>query len=370
MKVPLQTSAPTLGGSPFMNYSFRVWLPLVLLLSMQQLSFGLELLSRAVTKENASVPFVALINAQTSGPLSNERIEETWNTNRQPETFEPVAEVDQVFTDAEPQTETKPTEAKAIRRRAISDSSVTGTWLAPTNGFGITDVETRTQLVIPLFLKGTPLRLGLNFATTYMEAPIGIDVPSQLYGLQAELRWLCPIRENTAIDLAAGAGVFSDFSDSDLRGLRVTGRAMLLKTASDRLKWSVGAMYLGRENLTAIPIAGLIYTPYEDLRIELIMPRPRIVRRIAVEGSREYWTYLGMELFGGNTWAIGQSGGRRDVVDYKDSRLIVGFDTKSPGALAGRVELGYVFGRELTFEKDPTELTPGNTLLLRAGMTY
>jgi hypothetical protein len=354
----------------FMSNPLHAWLALALLLGVLHPSFGAEPLNRAFVEENERDPFVTPAKAQISGPLSDERLEETWDPDRLSDEFDPVAEPNQVFSDVEEEADTGTTGTTVIRRRAIIDSSLTATWLAPVGDFGVSDVEAKTQLVIPVFVKGSPLRLAMGFANTFMATPAGLDVPDQLYGVQAELRWMIPLRESMAIDMAAGGGLYSDFSGSGSRGFRVTGRAIFLKTVSDRLKWSVGAMYLGRENLKAIPVAGLIYTPEDDVRIELLIPRPRIARRMAWVGLREHWMYFGMELFGGNSWAIEQAGGIEDVVVYKDNRFIFGYETKAPGALTGRVEVGYVFGRELSFEKDPTILNPGGTMLLRAGLTY
>lgn len=353
-----------------MSHPLHAWLALALLLGAQSPSFGAEPLNPAFVDDAERDPFLTPVNAQISGPLSGERLEETWNPDRLSDGFAPVNEPDQVFDETEDDADTGTTGTTVIRRRPLIDSSLTATWLAPIGGFGVSDVDAKTQLVIPVFVKGSPLRLAMGFADTFLQTPTGIDVPNQLYGVQAELRWFIPFRETLAVDLGAGGGLFSDFSGSGSSGFRVTGRAILVKTVSDRLKWSAGVLYLGRQNLKAMPVAGLIYTPEDDVRIELLIPRSRIARRISWVGTREHWMYAGLELFGGNSWAIEQAGGVEDVVIYKDNRLIVGYETKAPGALAGRVEAGYVFARHLEFKNDPTKLDPGGTMLLRIGVTY
>ncbi|MEK6257908.1 MAG: hypothetical protein AABP62_04745 [Planctomycetota bacterium] len=353
-----------------MSHPLHAWLALALLLGAQSPSFGEEPLNPAFVEESARDPFLTPANAQISGPLSGERLEETWDPNRLSDEFDPVMEPNQVFSEAEEDADSGTTGTTVIRKRALIDSSLTATWLAPIDGFGVSDVEAKTQLIIPVFVKGSPLRLAMGFANTSMETPVGFDVPDQLYGLQAELRWFIPFREAWAVDLGAGGGEFSDASGLGSRGFRVTGRAILVKTVSDRVKWSAGMLYLGRQNLKAMPVAGLIYTPEDDVKIELLIPRSRIARRISWVGTREHWMYFGLELFGGNSWAIEQAGGVEDVVIYKDNRFIFGYETKAPGALAGRVEAGYVFGRDLSFETDPTVLKPGGTMLLRVGVTY
>ena len=353
-----------------MSHSRHAWLALALLLGAQHPSLGAEPLNRAFVEESERDPFLTPVNAQISGPLDGERFEETWNPERLSDGIAPVTEPDQLFGETEEGADTGTTGTTVIRKRPFIDSSLTSTWLAPIDGFGVTDVEAKTQLIIPVFVKGSPLRLAMGFAETFLQTPAGFDVPFQLYGVQSELRWLIPWRETLAVDLAAGGGLYTDFSGSGSRGFRVTGRAILVKTVSDRLKLSGGLLYLGRQNLKAVPVVGLIYTPEEDVKIELMIPRSRIARRVAWVGTREHWMYFGLELFGGNSWAIEQAGGVEDVVVYKDNRFIFGYETKAPGALAGRVEAGYVFGRHLEFENDPAKLDPGGTMLLRVGVTY
>ena len=106
------------------------------------------------------------------------------------------------------------------------------------------------------------------------------------------------------------------------------------------------------------------------MRYELLIPRSRVARRVRLVGSREHWIYAGVELFGGNSWAIEHPDGTNDVFIYRDYRLMVGYETKSSGAVGGRVEAGYAFARHLEFEKDPAFLNPDATMMLRVGLAY
>jgi hypothetical protein len=119
-----------------------------------------------------------------------------------------------------------------------------------------------------------------------------------------------------------------------------------------------------------MPVAGLIYTPSDDYKIELLIPRPRVMRRMAVTGSCEHWGYFGLEIFGGNTWAVQQPNGTQDTFIYKDNRIFVGYEAKVPGGFAGRVEAGYVMMRHASFSSSSATLDPGGTVMLRAGVSY
>lgn len=345
-----------------------VCLALAIVLAASPLSFGQsdEPLHPSFADEALRDPF--LTPAAISGPLDGERLEEQWDRQRQTDWF--GSAYGEVFTESDDESCTGTADVAPSRRCPIIDSGVTATWLAPVDGFGISDVDVRTQLIIPVFVQGSPLRLALAAGTTFVDAPATLDVPNRLYGLTAELRWYVPLKETWGIDLGAGGGVFSDLNGSAGRGFRVTGRAILVKDLNPRLKVSGGILYLGRKNLVAMPIVGLIYTPQDDLRVEILFPRPRILKRVRLNGTREHWIYAGAEVFGGNTWSIQQSTGAEDTFLYKDNRVLVGYETKAPGGVAARIEAGYVFMRKVSFTTDPTTFDPGGTMMLRAGVTY
>jgi hypothetical protein len=57
-------------------------------------------------------------------------------------------------------------------------------------------------------------------------------------------------------------------------------------------------------------------------------------------------------------------------MNYSDWRVLVGYERKITGGLSRRVELGYVFQRELEFDDDDSEFALDDTLFLRGGLTY
>ena len=113
----------------------------------------------------------------------------------------------------------------------------------------------------------------------------------------------------------------------------------------------------------------LIWTPSDAIKLELVAPRPRIARRITYAGDVEDWLYLAGE-FGGGTWAIRRASGVDDLVTYRDWRIVLGIERKALHALDARLEVGYVFARQIEFAGPTADLTPGDTLMLRSVVTY
>ena len=121
-----------------------------------------------------------------------------------------------------------------------------------------------------------------------------------------------------------------------------------------------------------LPVAGFVYKPNADTRIELAAPRPRYARRIHLfEGidSGDNWAYVAGEFDGGR-YAVMRPGGIEDTVNFQDFRLVACIEGKRPQGINTHFEVGYVFGRKVSYENDPTDFKPANTLMLRAGFTY
>jgi hypothetical protein len=84
----------------------------------------------------------------------------------------------------------------------------------------------------------------------------------------------------------------------------------------------------------------------------------------------EDWWFVGAEL-GGGEWAIQREAGFDDLVSLTDYRVTAGLERKSIDYLVGmRVEIGYVFARELEYRSGTPSFDPSDTVLLRAGFFY
>jgi hypothetical protein len=80
--------------------------------------------------------------------------------------------------------------------------------------------------------------------------------------------------------------------------------------------------------------------------------------------------FLSVE-YANQSWAFQQSDGDTDVLAYRDYRVILGFERKIVGGLSHRLELGYVFNRDMKIASvSGDEIGLGSTLLARVGFSY
>lgn len=251
------------------------------------------------------------------------------------------------------------------------------TWLAPggTEGLGSNDLQLQSIFALPCPTRDSPLVITPGFAVHYLEGPTNADLPPRLQEGYVQFRWLSQVTPKLGLDLALTPGWYSDFQQDDSDAFRLTGHAAAAWTWNETTKLVAGAAYLDRFDIEVIPIGGVIWTPREDVKFDLIFPHPKISRRIAwgnsckADDEVQDWAYVAGE-FTGDAWAIKQPDGTHDQVVLSDYRFILGVERRVAGGLTSRFEVGYVFGRKIRYESDTPNFNPTDTVMLRGGLTY
>jgi len=251
-----------------------------------------------------------------------------------------------------------------------------GTWLARgpgSSGFGQNDLESKLILALPCPTRESPLVITPGFTVHYLDGPTNVDLPPRLFEAYTQFRWLSQVTPEWGLDLAITPGVYSDFNQGSDEAFRLTGHGAAAWTYNPTTKIVLGAAYLDRPDYNVIPIGGVIWTPNDDVRFELLYPEPKISRRIHLFDSTnkdvETWAYITGE-FAGDVWAMAHQDGTNDRVFIRDSRVILGLQRKTYSGLTANREGGYVFGRHIQFNSGMPDFDPADTILLRAGLMY
>jgi hypothetical protein len=89
-----------------------------------------------------------------------------------------------------------------------------------------------------------------------------------------------------------------------------------------------------------------------------------------IPGKDERWMYVSLE-YANQAWAFEQNNGTGDVLDYRDYRVILGIERKIVGGLSHKVEIGYVFNRDMKIASiSGNDISMDNTLIARVGISY
>jgi len=277
----------------------------------------------------------------------------------------PPAEVyqpDQVFTDSE-----CPDCAVETPLLHFGDSRFRVTWLpGDGNSLGITDIDGQMKITVPR-VPGLVLTPGIG--THYLNGPSRTDLPAKLYDAFIEFKYMKQVTPQIGYELAITPGVFSDYEQSNSDAFRLPGRALAFYGQSAEKQFVAGIAYLDREDVKLLPVFGMIYTPSEAVRYELIFPRPRLAARYLQTDTLDRWMYLSGE-FGGGSWAVERVSGAKDVATISDWRLITGIETRYFSGIVTNFEFAIVFNREVEYKSKAGDYDPDSTAMLRYGVTF
>lgn len=247
------------------------------------------------------------------------------------------------------------------------------TYLPDLGGDGLTvvDLENSFTIGLPFPDRESPLLITPGFDIHLLSGPTSTDLPAHLYDTYLSVRWLRRLNNKILLNSSVSPGWFSDWESNETDALRAPAQSLIIYDWTPQTQLIAGLVYLDRVDLNFLPAFGVIYKPNDAVRIEAIMPRPKIAVRVRQNRRFEDWFSIAGE-FGGGQWAIERADGRDDILISRDYRVVMGLERKNlVGMLGGRVELGYVFGRVYQYRQthDP-DYEPADTVLIRGGLIY
>jgi hypothetical protein len=199
-----------------------------------------------------------------------------------------------------------------------------------------------------------------------LDAPL--DTPSSLYSTGINMMWLQRLNDQTTLTIAANPSVGGDDAEFG-RHLRVFAMgAVAWDWIPDELRLTAGAAWLGRRDIGVVPAAGLEWTPNEDWNVSLILPRPKVSRRLVASDTSETWLYAAGAIAGG-TFDVRRADGTADELSLREFQATAGLERSSERLGRGFVEIGAGFGRELQFERRQEVVEFGPGVVLRVGLT-
>ena len=240
----------------------------------------------------------------------------------------------------------------------------------PTNGsrgLGMTELDLSAMFALPMPTPDSPLLLTPKFSTTFFDQK---DWSETFHTTGLSARWIRPlVKDKLTADLGFSAYYSGDFSVRTSKAMRFPAHVAGVWQFNPRTKIVFGVVYSDRrDSYNVFPMAGLIWTPNEDVNVELIVPRMRIAQRIRWFGSaagdeQSDWIYTAFE-FGSGSWGYEPIDGR---FEYRDLRLLLGYERRTRYGMTLGLELGYMFDRHIELEKNGrNHLTDSVFLRLRS----
>jgi hypothetical protein len=241
------------------------------------------------------------------------------------------------------------------------------------DSLGMTDLEAQIVFGVPFFTVQSPLVITPKFGYHLLDGPDSPDVPPHVEDVALDLEHIRPFGDRWIGLFDLTLGEFADDHSFDTGdAFRITGSGTAVYVFSPELKAVLGLAYVNRAQEQFLPIVGVDYKQSDDAEYQLVFPSTKLSWRLPsspIPGQDEHWFYVKGD-FGGGVWAVQRTSGAEDRLDITDWRISMGLEHKVIGGLSEHVELGYVFHRRLEYFSNHDEVSLGDTLLLRAGVTY
>jgi hypothetical protein len=252
---------------------------------------------------------------------------------------------------------------------------------------GELELATQATFAVPWIVLGSPWLITPHFGVHLMQGPDVTDMPGHLFDVSIGFGRVFQLAPKWQLETGYGLGYYSDFDQGRSEALRVIGRAVAYRDLSTTWQAALGATYLGRYDYPVLPVAGLIWSPDDRTRLDLVFPSPRFQRRLVLPASAEkliatplaqklgfykedeYSWYLRGD-FGGNTYAIRRVDGRSDMVTIRDLRFAIGYERRGVLGFVSRSEVGIAFARDLKYSSDPTHFTLTEALMFRSEYAF
>ena len=298
-----------------------------------------------------------------------------------------------------------PSDTITTFKRFLQEIRMDYVWIPGTaaNEFGVNDVDLTAEFAIP-FLRNpqTPLLITPGFTFHWWNGPVsqvyvppavpnpffGPELPPRAYSAYLNAAWNPQLTRVLSGELAFRAGVYTDFTQVINESIRYQGYGYGLVALSPSFQLKAGVIYLDRNKIKLLPAGGVIWTPNDDVRFEILFPNPKLAVRLPGYSTIEWWFYARGE-YGGGAWTVETQyemwdGGAWNPlsplveVDYNDFRFALGVDFQTVRGLNGLFEVGVTFAREIYYRRLPDPpgppfsftFRPDPTVFVRGGLAY
>jgi len=247
--------------------------------------------------------------------------------------------------------------------------SLSATWLPKdgADGFGMTDVPIATSFA-PVWFDDLPaLLVTPGFGFHFWQPPDALELPSTVFDAYVDVAWRTPLDDRWGFGFGITPGVYGDYRRYDAKAFQLTGWGLVDWRFAEAWTLVAGAAVVRQLDMHVLPVGGLIWSPGPDARVELLVPRSRVARRIGRAGAG-VWAYAACQ-FGGGSWSVELPDSSTALVTISDLRAILGLEWFRSRSVAGVAEVGYVFARTVSANGTPQD-NPSDAVMLQAGATF
>lgn len=244
---------------------------------------------------------------------------------------------------------------------------------APATGdMSVLGVDMEMRHVKPI-MWGWCWSLAPQFNYRSISGPVGTattDLPENAYRFGLDMSLQSAVINGFSIEAGFTPSVGTDFEKSiHSDAYMFDGRLIAHWRWNPQLMWTLGVTYWDRVDEIILPYGGLTWTPNDLWEFRLIFPEPRISVFVGAPWGVPTWLYVRgeyhVEAYEMNPSQL--AGQTR--VQFSDYRVAGGLRWET-GYVTTFVEAGYVFNREVDYDRFGTDYGVDSGFMGRIGLRY
>ncbi|QGJ69831.1 Hypothetical protein PBC10988_15180 [Planctomycetales bacterium 10988] len=235
-------------------------------------------------------------------------------------------------------------------------------------GFGLQEIDGYAKKMV--FIGDFPVIVKVGGGISLLDSPAPLMLPQEVYELSLGGTVPFPVSDDFMVLVGAGVSLPGDFQQFESDQIQLTGQ--VIGTYQWTEHWSLmgGVFYFGEDApFPILPFGGATYTPYDGLRYDLFLPRPRVAKRFYQCGKCSWWGYVGGG-FGGGSWYIERPDGESRFLEYEEYQFLFGLERRIGDLVTADIEFGYLMGRELNIDDENLSYELDNALSVRFSTNF
>lgn len=211
-----------------------------------------------------------------------------------------------------------------------------------------------------------------SFGLTLWDGPTGypehaMSMPSKTFEAAMAFGARPQFTKDFGVELWVQVGVASSFKKLSSDAIFIRGRALGTLRINEQIEAVGGVVYYDRNRYKLLPSGGITWKPNDGNLWYLVFPNPKLSRFLRKVNETDWWGYVQGDI-GGGRWLVHEEQGKVNV-DYNDYRVGVGVTFSTPSSIAGSLEVGGAFGREL-YSWGTAWYEPKSMVYLKGGIMY
>jgi hypothetical protein len=239
--------------------------------------------------------------------------------------------------------------------------------VGPGTDFGTTSLDFNHTWLLG-YGDGPPLNITPGMGVHWWTDPAGLGLPARVYDLYLDVQWVPWQTDLWSVSVGLTPGLYGDFAQANGNTFQLTGWIVGNRQLGPEWQLLFGVAYVRQLQTTLLPVGGVIWTPNDDVRLELVIPKPKYAARFRETEEGSLWWYVAGQL-GGGAWAVADGPNDNALVGYSDLRASVGVESYRVDGRQWCVDVAYVFSRSVYIDNQQA-LSPDNAISFTASFAY